>query len=118
MVKTRKPCLKREADRRIKQMDRRQPFQPTPRVIQPRSLKDRQQMWVLSGLRHLKAPVVVCLNSHSFFLMVGLKSSGFGGRTGKFRKLKWLFSFLQSLGPCHFGLHDLQHSKPDLGRTH
>ena len=68
MGKTRKAILKKETDRRVNQMDSRQPFQPSPRVMQPRSQKDRQQMWVLSGLRHLKAPVVVGLNSNGFVL--------------------------------------------------
>ena len=58
-----KGILKREVKRRVKRADGQQPFQPSPYLKQPRSMKDRQQMWVLSGLRHLKAPIVVGLIS-------------------------------------------------------
>jgi len=51
--------LKNEVDRRVKKIDKALPFQPSPRVLQPRSMKDRQQLWVLSGLKHLGAPLVL-----------------------------------------------------------
>ena len=51
--------LKKEVDHRVKKIDKALPFQPSPRVLQPRSMKDRQQLWVLSGLKHLGAPVVL-----------------------------------------------------------
>ena len=49
----------KDVKKRVKKSTKRMPFQPSPRTIQPRSMKDRQQMWCLAGLRHLRAPIVV-----------------------------------------------------------
>lgn len=57
MVKVKK-ILKRDVNRRIAAEDKKMPFQPSPTIAQPRSMKDRQQMWILSGLTHIRAPLV------------------------------------------------------------
>ena len=55
----RQKSLKKDAvKRKVKAMDKKMPFQVSPRTIQPRSMRDRQQMWCLAGLKHIRAPVV------------------------------------------------------------
>ena len=35
-------------------------FLPGVAVSRPREMKDKQRMWILSGLTHLRAPLVAC----------------------------------------------------------
>ena len=56
-----KKILKKEVKQRVEKACQAMPFQETPRVHQPRCMKDRQQSWVLSGLKHLGAPMVTCM---------------------------------------------------------
>lgn len=57
-----------EAKRRVKKVLEKTPFKPSPTIKQPRSMKDRQQMWVLSGLKHLRAPVVFWISNQYTFV--------------------------------------------------
>ena len=52
--------LKKEVQRRVKGLDSKMPFQESPTLKQPRSMKDRQQAWVLAGLKHIRAPLAPC----------------------------------------------------------
>ena len=51
--------MKRDIQKRLDKVQKNMPFHDeVPMLKQPRSMKDRQQMWVLAGLKHLRAPVV------------------------------------------------------------
>lgn len=64
--------LKKELKKRIDKTQKSMPFQPSLTIRQPRSMKDRQQAWVLAGLRHIRAPIVFWfLDIHLFPMMVG-----------------------------------------------
>jgi len=63
-----KRVLVAEAKRRVKKVLERTPFKPSPTIKQPRSMKDRQQLWVLSGLKHLRAPVVFWISYQYMFV--------------------------------------------------
>ena len=45
--------------KKMERVHKRMPFVPeeSPTIRQPRSMKDRQQLWLLAGLKHLKAPI-------------------------------------------------------------
>lgn len=63
-----KRVLVAEAKRRVKKVLEKTPFKPSPTIKQPRSMKDRQQLWVLSGLKHLRAPVVFWISNQYMFV--------------------------------------------------
>lgn len=54
-----KKLSKKDIKKKVARCDKRMPFQPSPRVMQPRSMKDKQQMWCLAGLKHLGAPLAL-----------------------------------------------------------
>ena len=45
--------------KKMERVHKRMPFVPeeSPTIRQPRSMKDRQQLWLLAGLKDLKAPI-------------------------------------------------------------
>ena len=72
-----KKLQKKDVNKRVEKCTKRMPFQPSPRTIQPRSMKDRQQMWCLAGLRYLKAPIVVWCEIVISFDMYAYVANGF-----------------------------------------
>lgn len=58
-----KKILKDDLRQRLERCQKQMPFTPSPRVLEPRSMKDRQQAWVLAGLKHIGAPCVPGCNS-------------------------------------------------------
>lgn len=54
-----KRVLQKDADRRVKRVVKaRLPFHPNVEKPRAFSMRDRQKAWIISGLRHLKAPMV------------------------------------------------------------
>ena len=93
-----------------------------------RSMRDRNLLWCLTGLRHLRAPLVarletriciVCLfpfwlNTQRWCLIVnGLFNHH--GYVNVFGVLVFVIYSLQ--GPCNFGEHDVYHSIFELGES-
>lgn len=72
-VKRVRKDVTKKAGYRVRVADGKLHGEPTPTMKQPQSMKDRQQAWVLAGLKHLRAPVVICweLISGTFSLMRG-----------------------------------------------
>ena len=54
-----KKLNKKDVEKKLARVHKDMPFHESPTIRQPRSMRDRQQLWVLAGLKHLRAPVVL-----------------------------------------------------------
>lgn len=65
---------KRQHERNLKKVKKDLPFQsdPQPSTKIPRNMKTKQKSWILAGLRHLKAPIVLATLVTLLFQVDGL----------------------------------------------
>lgn len=65
---------KRQHERNLKKVKKDLPFQsdPQPSTKVPRNMKTKQKSWILAGLRHLKAPIVLATLVTLLFQVDGL----------------------------------------------